>query len=143
MTDIRPLEQDDYDQWLPLWDGNNQGQSNADVTAETWNRLINPVYPVHGLGAFNDGEMTGLLHYILHPVTGHIDPVCYMQDVYVDEKFRQRGIARKLVTELSHIGKMENWARIYWLAEEDNIAAQNLYKNIGVKLNFSLHVLPL
>ena len=143
MSDIRPLTQDNYEQWLPLWDGNNHGQSNATVTAETWRRLMDPQNPVHGLGAHYDGRLAGLLHFILHPVTGHIEPVCYMQDVYVNPAFRRKGIARALVTSLSDIGKHEKWARIYWLAELDNEAAQNLYKYIGFRLGFSLHVLPL
>jgi RimJ/RimL family protein N-acetyltransferase len=37
----------------------------------------------------------------------------------------------------------ENWARIYWLADGSNDAAQRLYKNLGVKLDFSLHIMPL
>ncbi|PJB71294.1 MAG: N-acetyltransferase [Alphaproteobacteria bacterium CG_4_9_14_3_um_filter_47_13] len=141
--EIRHLQPDDYSQWLFLWDGNNQGHKNSDVTAETWNRLMLPIFPVHGLGAFREGKMAGLLHYILHPVTGHIDPVCYMQDVYVDPSYRRQGTARALVAALSNIGAKEGWARIYWLAENDNIPAQNLYKNTGVKLDFSLHILPI
>lgn len=140
---ISPLEAGDYDQWLALWNGNNQGHSNQAVTAETWNRLINPVYPVHGLAARVDGRMAGLLHYILHPVTGHIQPVCYMQDVFIDPAYRRRGLARALIGRLAETGRAERWARIYWLAEQNNQAAQNLYKNIGVKLDFTLHVLPL
>jgi ribosomal protein S18 acetylase RimI-like enzyme len=140
---IKPLEQKDYEQWLPLWNGNNQGRSDPAVTTQTWGRLMDPDYPVHGLGAHYQGTVAGLLHYILHPVTGHIQPVCYMQDVYVDPSCRRKGIARALVRELEKTAKSEKWARIYWLAEIDNQAAQNLYKNIGFKLGFSLHVLPL
>jgi len=140
---ISPLQDDDYEQWLPLWIGNNQGHNNEAVTAETWNRIINPLYPVHGLAVRLDGKIAGLVHYILHPVTGHINPVCYMQDVYIDPAYRRRGLARALIIALAEIGKQEGWPRLYWLAEERNAAAQNLYKNIGVKLDFSLHVLPL
>ncbi len=143
MVKISPIEKNDYVQWLPLWDDNNLGHSNPAVTKETWNRLTTSIYPVHGLTAYLDDKMVGFVHYILHPVTGHIDPVCYMQDVYVAPEHRRKGIARALVNELSKIGKAENWARIYWLAEESNEAAQRLYKDMGVKLDFSLHVLPL
>lgn len=144
MIDIQPLSQQDYDQWQPLWDANNQGQGNPAVTEETWRRLLDSNSPVNGLGAFDQtGVMTGLLHYILHPVTGHIQPVCYMQDVYIDPAHRRQGIARALVQKLAETGTHEKWARIYWLAELDNQAAQNLYKDIGFKLGFSLHVLPL
>ncbi len=140
---IRPLEPNDFPDWLPLWDGNNQGQRNEAVTTETWARLTDPDYPVFGLCAENSGKMAGILHYILHPTTGSIQPVCYMQDLYVDPRARQKGIGKALVQELAGLGKAEKWARLYWLAEEDNKAAQKLYKNLGVKLNFSLHVMPL
>ncbi len=140
---ISPLGANDFEQWLPLWNGNNQGHLNEAVTAETWRRLIDPAFPVHGFGARCGGAMAGLLHYIVHPVTGHINPVCYMQDVYVDPAHRRKGIARALVMRLAEAGKTQGWPRIYWLAEQNNAAAQSLYKDIGVKLNFSMHVLPL
>lgn len=132
----------DHRDWLPLWHANNQGHSDPAVTDETWNRLITPVYPVHGLAARIDGFMGGLLHYVLHPVTGHIHPVCYMQDLYVAPSMRRRGLARALLAELLKIGRKESWARIYWLAEPDNEAAQNLYRSFdSIKLDFSLQVL--
>lgn len=140
---IGDIHKNDYEQWLTLWDANNNGKSDETVTAETWNRLTNPVFPVHGLVARKNEQLTGLVHYILHPVTGHIMPACYMQDVFVDPAFRKQGIARQLVEHLTDLGKREKWARLYWLAETNNIAAQNLYKNLGVKLDFTFHVMPL
>lgn len=138
---IRPISSEDFPNWLPLWDGNNQGTRNEAVTAETWTRLTDPDYPIHGLVAEKDGAIVGLVHYVLHPTTGNIHPVCYMQDVYVPEAHRKQGIARRMVQHLATLAKQEKWARMYWLAESDNIAAQNLYKNLGVKLDFTLHVL--
>lgn len=100
--------------------------------------------PVRGLGAKDkSGHLTGILHYVLHPVTGHIAPACYMQDVFVDPPHRRKGIARELVLYLTEIGKREDWARLYWIAEGDNKAAQALYQNLGLKLNFTFHVMPL
>lgn len=140
---IRTLQPEDFEFWLPLWNGNNQGVENEAVTKQTWARLISPDEPVCGLGAFDGETMLGLVHYILHPTTGHLNPVCYMQDVFVDPAHRRKGIAKALVHKVAETGQSEKWARIYWLAESDNIPAQNLYKNHGVKLNFTLHVLPI
>lgn len=140
---INGLQDKDFEEWLALWDGNNGGQRNDEVTRETWNRLLSPVFPVHGFVARAGGKMAGLVHYILHPVTGHIMPVCYMQDLYVAPEFRKRGIGRALVEHLAAIGKNEGWARMYWLAESGNDAAQALYKDLGFKLDFTLHILPL
>src|SRR5690242_15086407 len=131
---------DDRDAWQRLWDANNLGQKNETVSAETWKRLLDPSSPVHGFAARVDGQMVGLVHYILHPVTGHIQPVAYMQDLYVDPPFRRKGIARTLVTHLAALGKQKKWARLYWLAENSNGDAQALYRHLGAKLDFSLHV---
>lgn len=139
---VRALSQVDYDQWLTLWNANNQGHINNDVTAATWQRLMDD-NQVRGLVAEADGEVAGLVHFILHPVTGHIKPVCYMQDVFVDPAHRRKGIGRALVTALARIGAEEGWARLYWLAEAQNKEAQSLYRNLGLKLDFTLHVLPL
>lgn len=140
---VAPLAAGDYEEWLPLWIGNNQGQFDEAVTETTWARLTDPASYVGGLAAWQGGKMAGLVHYILHPVTGHIQPVCYMQDVYVLPEYRRQGIARKMIGVLAAKGKEESWARLYWLAEAGNESAQALYKNMGVKLDFTLHVMPL
>jgi GNAT superfamily N-acetyltransferase len=140
---IRAIERRDHEDWLKLWDGNNGGKRSEDVTTTTWQRLNDPSCPVHGLVAELDGEVVGILHYILHFTTGNIKPVAYVQDVYVDPPKRQRGVARALVKAVAAIGQEQHWARLYWLAESRNEAAQALYKTLGVKLDFTLHVWPL
>lgn len=141
---IRAIENRDFPDWLPLWDGNNLGTRDEAVTSETWSRLIDPDFPVHGLVAEDGGKLVGLVHYVVHPTTGSLKNVCYMQDVYVDPPARQKGVARKLLKELAAIGqRREKWARIYWMAEAENEAAQKLYKTIGVKLDFTLHMMAL
>lgn len=137
---IRPLERKDYDSWLPLWNANCLGKMSDDVTAETWRRITNPKETVFGLGAFENEGLVGILHYVLHPTTGYKEPACYMQDLYTDEAYRRQGIARRLVWELNDLGIREKWARIYWFADNQNEAVQNLYKNLGVRMDFSLHM---
>jgi ribosomal protein S18 acetylase RimI-like enzyme len=138
---IRAITEKDYDQWLPLWDGNNLDTRDDEVTTRTWARLNDQTSAVNGLVAEEDGSLIGLTHYILHPTTGAVEDVCYMQDVYVDPAHRKKGVARKMVEHLAVIGVKKGWARLYWLADEENAAAQELYKHIGVRLNFSLHIL--
>lgn len=140
---IRQIERKDYDQWLPLWEENCLHQISNRVTTETWRRLTNPKESVFGLGIFtNEGILQGFLHYVLHPTTGYIEPACYMQDLFIDEKYRRQGLARRLVWELNEIGIREKWARIYWFAENKNEAVKNLYKNLGIPMDFTLFMLP-
>lgn len=143
MITIRPLEPGDYAEWLPLWDANNLGQVNAPLTQNTWQRLSDPAdHQVNGMAAVEGGHVIGIMHYILHPTTGSLHPACYMQDLFVMPAHRGKGIARQLVMALEKQGKAEKWARIYWVADNTNEAAQALYRSLGIRLNFSFHVLP-
>jgi len=139
---IRAIQSDDFPQWLALWNANNLGHKDEAVTTETWTRLNDDEAQVFGLVAEDKGTLVGLIQYILHPTTGSIDPVCYMQDVFVEPAHRGKGLARKMIEALEKMGKCEKWARIYWLAEAKNEAAQALYKSLGHKLDFTLHILP-
>ncbi len=146
MTDsvvVRKYREEDYDSWRPLWLANNRGKCNEKITAETWRRLMEPDGQVKGMGAWLEGRMSGICHYVIHPTTGAIEPVCYMQDLFVDPTSRRRGLAKALIMELELEGRRHKWKRIYWLAETKNEAATKLYENIGVKLDFSFYVLPL
>ncbi len=141
---IRPLKFEDFPQWLPLWDGNNLGQRDESITAETWARLNDPEnWMVNGLCAEMNGEMMGIVHYILHPTTGNIKPVCYMQDVYVSPDHRRKGIGKRMVEEVTKTGTREKWARMYWLTQVGNKEAKAMYENFGVKLDFTFYVLPI
>lgn len=137
---IRPLLNEDFPEWLPLWVGNNGGGNDEEVTAETWSRIISADHPVNGLGAYSGKKLVGILHYVLHHTTGFIEPVCYMQDVYVPDEMRQKGIGKKLVKNLITQAKQNNWGRVYWLAQESNEAAGALYKDIGVKIDFNVYI---
>ena len=144
IINIRPLESSDFDKWLLLWDGNNLGERNEEVTTKTWSRLIDVSNTqVNGLAAERNGELLGIAHYILHPTTGQINPVCYMQDVYVAPPHRRKGIGKRLVDKVTKIGAKESWARMYWLTASDNLEAKAMYENFGVRLDFTFYVLPI
>ena len=90
-----------------------------------------------------DGSIAGFLHYVIHPVAGATRPVCYMQDLFVNPKLRRQGIASTLIAALNDLAFTNKWERIYWLVDDANENAKGLYNNIGFKLNFSLHALPI
>ena len=95
---VRFVTRQDYDQWLPLWDGYNAfyGRSGPtalapEITAMTWARFFDAYEPVHGLVAESGGQLLGLTHYLFHRSTTAIDPLCYLQDLFTDRgRARQR-----------------------------------------------------
>ena len=65
---IRPVARQDFQQWLPLWDGYNAfyGRSgptalDPEITRMTWQRFFDAYEPVHGLVAESGGELLGLV----------------------------------------------------------------------------------
>ncbi len=142
MMKIREIVASDFAEWLVLWDENNMGVRDIDVSAQTWARLLDNDAQVYGLVAEDRGEIKGLVHYVVHPTTGHLKDVCYMQDLYVAPQFREQGVARAMVEYLAKYGR-NKWARMYWLADANNMAAQALYKSLGKRLNFTLHMMAL
>lgn len=139
---IHTLKNSDFSQWLPLWQENCLNQIADEVTAETWRRITDDKEQVFGLGIFDtNNNLQGFLHYILHPTTGFIEPACYMQDLYIAKNARRQGLATRLIWELGLMGQAQKWARIYWFSENTNPATQKLYKNLGIRMDFSLHIL--
>ncbi|TIP22065.1 MAG: GNAT family N-acetyltransferase, partial [Mesorhizobium sp.] len=86
---VRPVTQQDYEQWLPLWDGYNEfyGRSGetalaGEITRMTWSRFFDAYEPVHALVAERDCKLLGLVHYLYHRSTTAIAPNCYLQDLF-------------------------------------------------------------
>ncbi|TIQ82636.1 MAG: GNAT family N-acetyltransferase, partial [Mesorhizobium sp.] len=92
---IRPVLRQDYDQWLPLWEGYNEFYKRVgptavpdEVTRMTWGRFFDAYEPVHALVAERDGRLVGLTHYLFHRNTTAIAPVCYLQDLFTAQNER-------------------------------------------------------
>lgn len=142
---IDKLKPEDREVWEKMWQDSvsEHGSITTDAVEQTWTFIMSGIpLGIHGLCARLDGELVGFLHYVLHPVAGATQPVCYMQDVFVPESQRRKGIASHLIAALAHFCKQQEWERIYWLVDQNNKPAQELYQDIGIKLNFTLHAIP-
>jgi GNAT superfamily N-acetyltransferase len=121
-TAIRPVEQHDFAQWLPLWQGycafygrpHDPALPPDDVTMTTWARFFDAAEPVHALVAARDGQLVGLAHYIFHRNTGTIGPVCYLQDLFTTEAARGHGVGRALIEGVYAAATSAGAERVYW-----------------------------
>ena len=140
---IRPLLPQDRSAWNDLWHKNTSGLKADDISEETWNNLMNPEISLFGICVIDNGGFAGFLHYALHPLTGFRGHACYMQDVFVAESYRRKGLGRDLIAALQDIGRQQGWVWIHWFANEEDDAVKNFYQPLGTRNTLSLHIIAL
>ena len=136
---IRPLGIDERADWEPLWEGYQAFYKvviPAETTAVTWARLHDPAEWMHALGAYVEGRLRGIVHYLFHRSTSLIAPVCYLQDLFTKDGLRGKGVGRALIEAVYEQAKKAGAARVYWLTHETNTTAMALYDNIATKSGF-------
>lgn len=128
--EIRNARPEDEKAWRGLWDGYlafYKVTLDPEVTSSTWARILDSASPVSMRVAEQDGELAGFAIHLSHPSTWVKNNDCYLEDLYLDEKFRGHGIGRALIDDLLAICKANGWERLYWHTDEGNVRARNLY----------------
>ena len=137
---VRPLSVSDRPAWDRLWAGYLAFYESAlepAVSQTTWDRLLDPAFPIHGLVAVDDADApVGLTHYVLHPATWAVGPYCYLEDLFVDPEARAGGVGRALIEAVYAAADAAGASRVYWLTHETNAAARVLYDRVAKNSGF-------
>lgn len=143
MIEIRRLEAADRDRWEELFRAyiafyeRKLGHAAYD---RAW-REITSGTRLHGLGAWLDGELVGITHFLVHPSSSEPD-LCYLEDLFTDPAVRGHGVATAL------IGAVRDWAReqgcgsVYWQTHEGNAVARRLYDEVAGFDGYIVYTLP-
>jgi len=144
--DVRPARQADFDAWLPLWDGYNAFYDRHgptalpdQITRTTWARFFDAYEPMHALVAERDGKLIGLVHYLFHRSTTLLGPTCYLQDLFTAESARGRGVGRALIDAVYARAQEGGASRVYWLTQEHNRTARQLYDQVATETGFVVY----
>jgi GNAT superfamily N-acetyltransferase len=136
---IRPIALPDCEQWAPLWRAYldfYRAPANDEVENATWARIFDPLEPVHALVAERGDALIGFSHYLFQRSTWLIKPQCYLQDLYVDEGTRGRGVGRALIAAVVSAAKEAGAARVFWMTHETNATARRLYDAVAERTGF-------
>jgi GNAT superfamily N-acetyltransferase len=143
---VRAVVRDDYDQWLPLWDGYNAfyGRSGPtalapEITAMTWSRFFDAYEPMHALVAESKGKLVGLTHYLFHRNMTSIAPLCYLSDLFTNEAARGKGVGRALIEAVYEKARAAGSPRVYWQTHETNRTARELYDKVAERPGFIIY----
>jgi GNAT superfamily N-acetyltransferase len=137
--EVRPVRADEREAWEPLWAGYLTFYETAvapEVTDTTWQRLHDPVEPVHVLGAFIDGRLIAIVHYLFHRSTWTVGDYCYLQDLFTAPEARGLGAGRALIAAVTERAREAGASRVYWLTHESNATARALYDRVANRSGF-------
>jgi GNAT superfamily N-acetyltransferase len=136
---VRAVSEAERAAWEPLWKGYQtfyEVSLSDEVTAVTWQRLLDPAEPMGVLGAYLDGRLVGIAHWIAHRSCWTIGNYVYLQDLFVASEARGRGIGRALIEAVCKIAREAGASRVHWLTHETNIGARALYDQVAERPGF-------
>lgn len=136
---VRPLVPADRTAWEPLWQGYQEfyhARLLPEMTDLTWARFHDPSEPMYALGAFVEGELRAIVHYIFHRSCWTPGPYCYLQDLFTHPDFRGTGLGRTLIEAVYAAAAEAGASRVYWLTHETNTGAMQLYDKVAGKTGF-------
>jgi len=136
---IRPVGADERAAWEPLWNGYltfYEATLAPGTTDVTWARLHDRDEPMFLLGAYLDGRLVGIVHYLYHRSCWTVGNYCYLQDLFVKRGLRGGGIGRRLIGAVEQEARRAGASRVYWLTKEDNVAARGLYDQVAERSGF-------
>jgi GNAT superfamily N-acetyltransferase len=136
---IRPVRADERADWEPLWRGYQKFYKVAipdETTAVTWARLHDPAEAMGVLGAYAEGRLCGIAHYLFHRSCWSVGDYCYLQDLFVAEAVRNLGLGRALIAAVEERARAAGASRLYWLTHETNTDARALYDKLAERSGF-------
>jgi len=144
--EVRDVQQRDFPEWKPLWQGYNafygrEGKTALpdEITNLTWSRFFDGYEPIHALVAERANKLVGLVHYLFHRSSTGLRSNCYLQDLFTVESARGQGIGRALIEEVYRRAAQAGSGRVYWQTHETNATAMKLYDKLAEKSGFIIY----
>ncbi len=143
---LRGLAASDRDAWQSLWTDYltfYQSTVSDAVYDTTFARLLgDDPQDFTCLLACVDDVPVGLTHFLFHRHNWRIDNVCYLQDLYASPHVRGRGVGRALIEGVYAAADAAGSPNVYWLTQQSNLTAQQLYDRIALQTEFIKYQRP-
>ena len=107
--EVSPVQQSDWTDWNALWAGYcdfYKAPVSDSQTALTWRRILDPDHTISSFIARQaDGTALGIVTYLRHPSTWIDVGDCYLEDLFVLNTARGKGVGRALIMAVKEAAK--------------------------------------
>lgn len=144
-VEVTKFDAEDQPRWAELWSAYLAFYETSlpdAVFERTWACLLQDD-ELHGLAARVNGRIIGLTHYLFHGSAWTVMPVCYLQDLFVEQAARGHGTARALIEAVAAHARGRASTRMYWLTQDHNATARLLYDRLAKNSGFIRYEYPL
>ena len=141
---IREIKLKDKEQWENLYRGYAdfyKVEMNEKILQTVWEWLHDKTHEVSGIAYEFDGNIVGFAHYRRMPSPLRGKDIGFLDDLFVDPKYRGQKIGEKIINELNKISKSKEWNLIRWITHDDNLRAKALYDRVAEKTKWDLYEL--
>ena len=141
---IREIQLKDKKQWQELYRGYAdfyKVEMNEQIIQTVWDWLHDMSHEVSGLVCEVDGNIVGFAHYrrMPRPLTGK--DIGFLDDLFVEPKYRGQKIGEKILNELKKISKSKGWNLIRWVTHDNNLRAKALYDRVAENIHCDVYEL--
>ena len=141
---IREIQSKDKEQWENLYRDYAdfyKVEMNAKILKTVWNWLHDKNHEVSGLVYEVDGNIVGFAHYRKMPSPLRGKEICFLDDLFIEPKYRGKKIGEKILNELKKVSKSKGWDLIRWITHDDNLRAKALYDRVAEKTKWDVYEL--
>jgi GNAT superfamily N-acetyltransferase len=136
---VRQIEIQDKASWQELYVAYLKFYESEPVESSTellWNRLTKGEPAVQGLVAVSNGEVVGIAHFHYQLSTWSDTFHCYLEDLYVAEDARGKGVASALIAAVEDLAIQNKCSELFWITKENNTVARKLYEQVATLSDF-------
>jgi ribosomal protein S18 acetylase RimI-like enzyme len=106
--------------------------SPSDVNSELlWDRLTNSEPQIQALVAEANGVVIGIVHFHYQLSSWSETSHCYLEDLYVAEGARGKGVAKALIQQVQELAIKQGCTELFWITKESNTTARKLYDQVA------------
>ena len=131
---VSPVQESDRADWRSLWFAYcdfYKAKVSEEQTERTWQRILDPAHTINSfIARAEDGTVLGIVTYLMHPSTWIDVGDCYLEDLYVSDTARGRGVGRSLIMAVKDAAQSAGCERLYWNTNVGNDRARALYDKL-------------